>query len=495
MNGFQYVHSMKIGAARSRANLRLIWAAPLLLLPIAMVGPNTELALYACFVLGLGTFLLWRPGEPPILLLIFIYQWIQAGIGLFYGNLRGLSLNSLVDFRGRDDMAVFLMLTGLLVLSLTIHFMVGPVIRGLFPRVRAFVATRPLRFWLRLFVGAWVFSVICASIALRSGGLAQVFTNLANVQFPAFLLLTLATFAVPNRSKIPWLLVFGFLFAISIGGYFASFKAVFLYALIGLVASKVRINVRALVPVALLACVLIFLGLIWTAIKGEYRAFANQGSRQQIVLVSYPERVAEIARLVSNLKVQAIPAAADDMMQRLMYFKFFGVVLDRVPNVLPYADGAIWLDAVRRPFMPRLLFPNKSAVNDSDLTNRYTGLGVATASEGTSISMGYMAEAYIDFGPVLMFLPIAGLGLFLGAFYRRLLLQPGLGAALGAALAPFALMPALLTEKSSLKIVPALGLTAIACWLVLRFLAPRIFGLPRKIRRPRSVRSPLGVRT
>ena len=44
-------------------------------------------------------------------------------------------------------------------------------------------------------------------------------------------------------------------------------------------------------------------------------------------------------------------------MQRLMYFEFFGVVLDRVPTVLPYADGQIWLDAVRRPFMPRHSVP------------------------------------------------------------------------------------------------------------------------------------------
>ena len=116
-------------------------------------------------------------------------------------------------------------------------------------------------------------------------------------------------------------------------------------------------------------------------------------------------------------------------------------------------------------------------------------------SRDTSISMGYMAEAYIDFGPIFMFLPIAGLGLFIGAFYRRLLSRPGLGAALGVALAPFALMPALFLEISSLKLIPALGLSIVSCWLILNFLAPRIFGLPHKARRRRSNLPLLDVRT
>jgi hypothetical protein len=488
MNEFQYAHSMRVGAAQPRTHLGLAWLAPLSLLPIAMIGPNTSLALYACFALGLGTSLLWRPGEPPILFLIFLYQWVQSASGLFYANLQGLPINLVPELEGRHEMAVFLLLTGLLVLTVAIRLAAGPSIRGLFPRVQAFVVARPLRFWTQLFVVAWIFSAACTSAAWALNGLRQVLLNLANTGWAAFLLLTLATFAVPNRSKVPWILVFGFLFAISVGGYFSSFKDVFFYGLIGLVASNVRFRFRVLLPITILASILLFFGLVWTAVKTEYRDFVNQGSKQQVVLVSYSHRIAEIASLVTNLNGQDLSVAADNMMRRLMYFKFFGVVLDRVPNVLPYADGHIWGDAVRRPFMPRLLFPNKSAVNDSDLTNRYTGIRVATASEGASISMGYMAEAYIDFGYIFMFVPIAGLGLFLGALYRRLLSLSGLGAALGVALAPFALMPALLSETSSLKLVPALCLSIVSCWLILNFLAPRLFGLSRISRRHRNVR-------
>ena len=54
-----------------------LWAALLLfavLLPVAMMGPNTLLALYACAALAIGLGLLWRPQEPPILLFLFLFR-------------------------------------------------------------------------------------------------------------------------------------------------------------------------------------------------------------------------------------------------------------------------------------------------------------------------------------------------------------------------------------------------------------------------------------
>ena len=37
---------------------------------------------------------------------------------------------------------------------------------------------------------------------------------------------------------------------------------------------------------------------------------------------------------------------------------------------------------------------------------------------GTSIGIGYVAESYVDFGPILMFVPIFLLGVFYGLIYR-----------------------------------------------------------------------------
>ena len=444
---------------------------------ISFVGPNTWLALYACFVLGVGVALLRRPGEPPILLFIFLYQWIEAAIGPFYGNVRGVPLDALAAFIGQNKLADFLQLTSLLVLAVAIRFAAGRLIPGLFSRVQAFVAARPLSFWLRIFIGAWIFSAACEALAWRSGGLEQVLLVFAKTQWAAFVLLTLATFAVPGRKKAIWTAVFVLQFALSIGGFFSSFKGVFFYALIGLGASNVRLKARVVLPGTLLAVVVLYLGIVWTAIKGEYRAYVNGGSGQEVVLVGYSARIAELGRLASGLDAHALASGTNEFVRRLMYFNFFGVVLNHVPYVLPYADGHLWGDAVLRSVMPRLLFPNKSAVNDSTLTIRYAGVGVSSHQTGTSISMGYMAEAYIDFGPILMFIPIAMLGLFLGYFYRWLVARPGAEAVLGAALASFALMPASALETSVLKLIPALILSIIPCWVILKMLSKRLFGL------------------
>ena len=479
MSSSPYAYSTQFAAGRSQTNLGLVWLALLVLLPIAIDGPNTGLALYSCFVLGLATSLLWRPGEPPILMFVFLFQWIMAAIGPLYGNLRGVPLDSLAEFVGQNNLADFLQLTALLVLVVTIRFAAGRSIPGLYPRVQAFVAARPLSFWLRIFIVSWIFSTVCQTLAWRSGGLEQVLLVFAKIKWAAFVLLTLATFAVPGRKKAIWAAVFVIQFVLSIGGFFSSFKEVFFYTLIGLAASNVRLKARVIIPGAFLAVVLLYLGIVWSAIKKEYRAYVNGGSGQEVVLVDYSARVAELGRLASGLDAHGLAQGADKLIQRLMYFNFFGVVLDRVPNVLPYAGGQLWSDAVFRSFMPRLLFPNKSAVNDSTLTNHYTGLGVATAQQGASISMGYMAEAYIDFGPILMFVPIALLGLFVGYFYRWLLARPGAEAVLGAVLAPFALMPASNLETSVLKLIPALILSIIPCWVVLKVLGKRLFGLRR----------------
>ena len=69
--------------------------------------------------------------------------------------------------------------------------------------------------------------------------------------------------------------------------------------------------------------------------------------------------------------------------------------------------------------MPRLLFVDKDVIDDTARTNLYTG-GLAGSSEGTSISLGYVAEAYIDFGTFGMFAALLAIGLLYGAIYRVL---------------------------------------------------------------------------
>ena len=80
-------------AARGSAPLPLILGVPAALFLLLGFGANTLLALLATIVLQWGLWLLWRPGESPILLFIFSYQWLQASTTIFLANWRGFDIN------------------------------------------------------------------------------------------------------------------------------------------------------------------------------------------------------------------------------------------------------------------------------------------------------------------------------------------------------------------------------------------------------------------
>ena len=472
------------GASGGTSSLGVLLFASIILVPIALLGPNTQLALLAWLTLLVGVRLLWRPGEPPILLLVFAYQWMQTSIGLFYGNLLGLWVDHWTEHGGQHNQAILLTLIGLNVLAVSIRVVIGPQMPGLSQRIRAYILDYPLTSWFGVYVGVWIFSQLCLFFAPLSPGWRQPLLFLSQFRWAAFFLLTVATFSRARQRKLFWVAAFALEFLQSVGGYFSSFSDVFLYTIVGLAASNVKISLRNTLPLAIAGISLVFTGIVWSGIKEEYRNYASAGAKDQTVRLSTAEKFGKIEQLISEMDTQRFGESADIMVQRLMYFEFFGVILDRVPAGQAHSGGEIWGAAALSPFTPRLLFPNKPVIDDTKLTEKYTGIHVAAWAGGVSISMGYMAEAYIDFGPVMMFTVIAALGLYMGALYRWLLGQKGLKVALGAALAPMALMPAHLLESSSLKVVPPLVLSLIGCWFILSVLSKQMSRLQAGRLRP-----------
>ena len=152
-----------------------------------------------------------------------------------------------------------------------------------------------------------------------------------------------------------------------------------------------------------------------------------------------------------------------------------------MPALVPHENGSLWLDAVTRPFTPRILFPNKAIIDESLTTNKYSGLGVSGMAEGTQISIGYMGDTYIDFGQILMYPALFVVGYGLGRAYRWIVYSPRMIGILGFALAPVALMPAAAFEVSSAKLVGGLFAQILAVYIVSRYAARKINRAPRPI--------------
>jgi len=271
------------------------------------------------------------------------------------------------------------------------------------------------------------------------------------------------------------LIIFILELALGFGGYFSEFRTILVMSLLALIPAGLRWNVSRIINLAGVAALILGLGVVWTAIKPEYRDFLSQGERAQVVYVNYQDSLAYAMSLASALTGDDLVKAANALADRVSYVEFFARTVDYVPAMLPHEGGAIWWDALVRPFMPRLFFPDKSVINDSDRTNQFSGVRVGSADEGTSVSIGYMGESYIDFGPYIMMIPIFMLGWALGAFYRWIVNYRATRGLFGMGLATAVLYFPAQLETSVTKLIGGLVVTMLVSWIFARWGAPRFY--------------------
>lgn len=464
----------------SRGALLLVGVLTALGVSLAIgAGQNVGLTLLAFLILALGVGLLWRPGESPILLYIFSYQWLQATASIFHSNVLSTPLSDYSGFGGDAETAIFLSLIGLACLAFGMRLGAGPWSPAPARAIAATATAHPPSAWFALYAGAVVVAVLAATLAYVAPGLTQPLLALASLKWAFFWMLAFATLLRPLHGRFYLVAAFAFELALGLGSYFSDFKTVFMFAIMAVVASGVRLSARLAAGLAVLSALVLSLALFWTAIKTEYRIFVSGGQAQQVVKVSYPERMAKLVDLVSDLDARRLEEAADKLVRRLSYVEFFGLVVNYVPEIRAHENGAIWRDALMRPITPRLLNPNKEAIDDSVRTMRYTGRRVAGEADGTSISIGYMGEAYIDFGAIGMMAPIFALGLLIGRIYRWMLVSPRAGGVLGMGMASAVLFGLSALETSITKSFGGLVVAFVMAWLVLRFVAPRAFAWAR----------------
>lgn len=403
-------------------------------------------------VLGLLPLLLklvWRPGETPVLAFAITFQWMQVSAVVFRAMLLGVDLDA-AYFPPRTKDAVWLGLGALLTLALGIRVALRrfPLVPPSRSRQEADRFSAPRIFCLYLgFAGlGWVLP----ELTWRFLPIAQLLLALADLRW-VFLFLLGAV--VLRQRRYRWL--FGAALALEFIagiGFFSGFKRPLFIALLVLFSARPRISWRNSFVGLTVVLGVGYLMLAWTAIKVSYRAYLNQGSHQQTVAVSRSESLIVFAEAISQVDLEEVLANVDPMLSRLAYVGFFARVLDYVPAVATHTHGAIWGRSIMNVLEPRMLFPGKPIVaSSSELTMKYTGLVLASSARGTSISMGYVAESYIDFGFMGMWLPILALGITWGLFYRYLLIHaPG---QLGFAFASAVLIEAYQFEMSGIMLL------------------------------------------
>ena len=433
--------AMVPGWAYVVAGILMIWA---------LTTANPLVTAFSLLLLPLFALLLWRSGEPPVLLFACTMQWLQAATAIFYNNGYGKMLS---DYGGPNfTAATWLSLIGGLVLAVGMRTALVRMHPAHLARMRTeILQMSPLRLFLTYLI-LFAASRGIESVAFRFPSITQPLLAVASLKWvPAILLLYTV---MEQRSGYPFLLLLVAIeFFTGILGYFSGFASIFFILCVVIGTSERRLSMRRWVAAGLVAAAMLITGSVWTAIKGEYRAFLNQGTGEQVALEPVGERVARLALILRDLDSQKFADGWEESLLRMSYVHFFGQCIGTVPNAMPYERGALWAGAIKHVFMPRLFFPNKPAISDSLRTQKYTGSNVAGEEQGTSIGIGYMAESYVDFGPYLMFAPVFLLGVFYGLTYRLFTLrknQAALGLATGCAILIFG---AYHIETSNIKLV------------------------------------------
>ena len=437
-----------------------VWVSSAILVLLDVFSANPFLAPLSLGILLAALQLVWRRGEPPVLVFACGMQWLQAASAIFYANYYGLSLE---EASGGPEFpaATQLSLWAILVLALGMRTALIGARKSEYEPLQMDALRVDLNRAFVLYLFTFVVASISAVIAWYFLSVAQLIYELIALKWVAVFILA---FAALEQKRGYGYVVFCVLLEVSTGllSYFAAFKSVFFVIVVVALTSPLALKGKRLAITLAVAVGLFCAGTVWSSIKSEYREFVNEGINEQVVRTSAADSAEELLDLVSNLTLENISVGLDAMILRLSYTQYFAIAMTNVPRNMPYENGALWMEALDHAAMPRLFFPNKPVIDDSDRTRLYTGMDVSGAEQGTSIGLGYVAESYIDFGPVLMFAPIFGLGIFYGFIYRLFAIrakQRILGTGIAVAILVFG---AYTIETSNIKLV-GWNITGVLC--------------------------------
>jgi hypothetical protein len=392
-----------VATGSSRESRRAFVTAMLVATALSIFSANPFLSV-AC-VLGFAA--IWHGAlKSPFRITLATYlsiQWCQVTMLVWLGNIYGVSLaepqllslepsQTTVSIHATSVKATLYGLAAIAAIAVGFR---------LVPGASRPISSTEMRFRPAALLGGYLVLLIADIVLLPSlgattlsqglfilGDLRMVFASLLVFQW------VLKKEAAPLVALIILLEV-----VIGFGGYFSQFKQIFIVLLLVLL-SLAPIAWRRVYPIlALVVVAVLALGVVWTAVKADYRTALSEGRREQIVSLTVGNRIATLQDLIGNQSSADLGSSTMILASRIAYTSYLALALQRTPEIQPHTGGALWGAALENVLAPRFLFPGKPPlVPDSDTTARYTGEQVAGAREGTSISMGYAADAYVDFG-------------------------------------------------------------------------------------------------
>ena len=403
-------------ALKSHLHRTVFWGICAGLAALCLFTANGIITPVAILMLPILVGLLWRLGEPPVLLYACSFQWLQASAAIFYTNHFGQTLDEAFGSTALS-FATWLSLIAVVVLACGIrcgYVGAGPPRMSELEEEASRLDVKKLGV---LYAISLVGSFILTAVGWHFSTIRQPLLAFAALKWGVVFLIC---YTVLQQRR-----GYGLLFAcvmlefiLGFSGIYASFKCVFFVLVIAAMSSPRMLRGRRLAITSVCFVALFIMGVVWTTIKMDYRTFLIEEADAAGEAVPIERKFTKLTDLVEDVTWDNFLDGMDALIMRISYVNFFALTTENVPGRIPYENGALWSGSIVHILMPRVLFPDKPILDDSERTRTYTGVNVAGSEQDTSIGIGYVGESYIDFGPVGMFIPIFLLGLLYGVINR-----------------------------------------------------------------------------
>ncbi len=395
---------------------RLFLGMALLVVMVAPFAPDPLPLAVGGFVPWIVLSLLDRPGMPAAVVFYFVWQWGQVFARALQSMVDGERMAAGSYGPGVLD-AYWYMLASVVVLALSFRAVLGNLPAPTPEAAQAHLRWRPKDLF--IFYCCMLALAIACSYGYRlSQSLSQQFDALARIQIVAGFLLFTTVLSVGRGAKLV-VAVVAVEIIIGMSGILSNFRGVFIFLGIAAIAARMKLSATAVMGGVAAFGVLLSLGLFWTAVKTEYRDFLLQGEDIQFTRRPLSERFAYLGSLALSAESLDWKMASYTMLSRFAYVDIFGSVIGYSEGVRNERSLRQWQESFDHVFKPRVLFPNKPILSDTETYARLTGTDPELVMRNaTSISVGYMAENYVDLGFPGMLVGIFVLGAIIASAVR-----------------------------------------------------------------------------
>jgi hypothetical protein len=373
---------------------------------------NSDLWMISIAALTVGTYCIGWPTHYPVLLWIVGINWLPIAADILRADVADERVVSSSLGSYRTEAILISLFAGVV---LAIGLRLGARAIGYLPSPiqSSSKGSSPisLRGSVMLFFSAYPIIFALGLIGYLSPGLRQPAWAFASLKFVFLYLLAATVFRLQRGYE--WLLLAVTVELVSgFTGFFSDYKEAFFIVLIALVSER-KTNAKLALLAGVIVVLVVWLTLIWTAIKPEYRMWVSGYTGAQIVVRPFGDRVDYLVRAILSEGLD-YEAANLKLLKRLGYTEYYSKVLARLETSTIDVPSR-YVSAVQSIVMPRLFFADKPELNDTAVTTALTGEEI---DPDTSVSVGYVAEAHVDFGFPAMMVPILLIGVMVGAQAR-----------------------------------------------------------------------------